>query len=477
MNCDFPLDCEKAETDDPKLSFLETPANTATLTLDAVRLLMDAAVRTNNFPAMWQLKIRYGITLSAAQLKDVLWHTLPPQSFHVYVIPSADNKVRMALDLMTHDDASKRVVSDFLQEVLKKKGHAEMVVNRLAGSKILNENAQKEALDFFVSIGVFDEVKALKEQYGLSLNNRQLKELLLKVYASKRNSSHLQWILSSYDKDNKSCIETLCEVLRTVATQQQEYSRELLDRSYGNFFDNYMEFINTLLSHDVKDQTAVDAAMTKAVSTLCPEGLTWAGQLKTNYQATMDPAKLEVAIDKAVDERQFFLLKLIVPLFTSDEDADMANNRVLEKLASKLDPCYEFFYRMAKNACNQLLEISGCSSQKALDTLIKKAIENRDIPWASELNSKYDAYLDIEMFESHICKEVMVVKRCKHTDPYYLGDLITSLRFFKADNPNLPGAIEKVVDRIRNMEKFPLQQNVVDKLRSFLADIHPPLMT
>ncbi len=474
LDRDFPLDSEKAETKDPKPSFLETPVNTVPLTLDAVRVLMDEAVRRNNFPAMWQLKSRYGITLSAAQFKDVLWQTLP-QSFHVYVIPSAENKIRMALDLMTHDDASERIVSDFLQEVLKAKGYPEDVVNRLAESKMLNENAQKEAFDFFVSIGRFDYAKAMKEQYGISLNSTQLKEQLFKSYEAPKKSYQLQRILNLYDKDNKSCTVILREVLKTVAMQPQDHSSKLFDRNYGNLFDNYMIFINTLLSHGVRDQTAVDAAMTKAVSTLGSQGLEWAGQLKTNYQASIDFGKLEVAMNKAVDERQFFLLELIFPLFASD-DTDTANNRVLEKLASKLDPRYYYIYLMAKNACKQRLASSGCTSQKAVDTLLKKALENKDIPWASELNSKYNAYLDIRMFNYHILDQVYVIKRCKHTDPYFLDDLIACLRFIKTDNPDLPGTIEGMVERIRKMEKFPLQQNVVDMLSSFLEDIQTPLM-
>ncbi len=473
LNSDLPLDCEKAETEDPQPSFLETPVNTAPLTLDAVRVLMDEAVRRNNFPAMWQLKSRYGITLSAAQFKDVLWQILP-QTFHAFVIPSAENKIRMALDLMTHDDASERLVSDFLQEVLKKKGCPGDVVNRLAESKILSENVQKEAFDFFVSIGRFDYAQAMKEQYGISLNGVQLKEQLFKTYEAKKNYQ-LQRILSLYDKDNKSCQEILREVLKTVAMQPQDYSPKLFDRSYGNFFDNYMRFINTLLSHGVRDQTAVNAAMTKAVSTLGSQGLEWAGQLKTNYQATIDSGKLEVVIDRALDERQFFLLELIFPLFASD-DSDTANSRLLEKLASKLDPRFYYIYRMAKNACKQRLASSGCTSQKAIDTLLKKAIENKDIPWASELNSKYNAYLDIKMFHYHILDQVDAVKRCKHTDPSFLDDLITSLRFVKTDNPGLPGTIERMVERIGKMEKFPLQQNVVDMLRSFLEDIQTSLM-
>ena len=64
--------CEKAETQDPKPSLIETPAYITTLASADGAELMDEAVKLNNFPAMWQLKSRYGFTLSAAQLKEVL---------------------------------------------------------------------------------------------------------------------------------------------------------------------------------------------------------------------------------------------------------------------------------------------------------------------------------------------------------------------------------------------------------------------
>ncbi|WP_257295401.1 hypothetical protein [Endozoicomonas sp. YOMI1] len=445
------------------------------LTLDAARLLMDEAVSSNNFPAMWQLKSRYGITLSAAQLKEVLWHTLP-RSFHVYVTPSAQNKVRMALDLMTHDDASKRVVCDFLQEVLKKKGQPEIVVKSLVGSKMLNENALKEALNFFLSIGRFDNAKAIKEQYGVSLNCSKLKEQLLKAYESKKSTCELKRILSLYDKDNKPCIVTLREVLKTVATQPQDYSPELLGQNGSKFFDNYMEFINTLLSHGVEEQTAVDAAMTKAVSTLCYKGLKWAGQLKTEHKATMDPAKLKVAMDKAVDQHKLSRLEQIAPLFANGKDADAANIRVLEKLASKPDQYFDGNYRIAKNAWKEQLERTGRWSAGTVNTLIKRAIENRDISWANELNSKYSAYLDPETLKNYILKEAASVERLGHTKPHNLDGLITSLRFVKTDNPGLPNAIKAAVDQINKMEKFPLQQRIVDNLMVFLGNIHPSLI-
>ena len=101
------------------------------------------------------------------------------------------------MDLMTHDDASKRVVSDYFQEVLKIEGHwKKMVVERLIDSKILSENALKQAFNFFVSKGSFDEAEAMKEQYGVSLNRSELQEQLLKAYESEERILDLENILS-----------------------------------------------------------------------------------------------------------------------------------------------------------------------------------------------------------------------------------------------------------------------------------------
>ncbi len=457
--------CDKAETQDPKPSFLETPVQITPQSLDAVRPSMDKALSANNFSAMWQLKSRYGITLSAAQLKELLWQSLPP-SFHWYVAPSAHNKIRMALDLMTHDDASKWVVCDFLKEVLQKKGQSETTVNLLVGSKMLSENALKETLNYFISRGRFHDAKAIKEQYSVSINSSKLEDELVKAYESGKSTCDLERILSLYDKDNEYCIVTLREILKTVATQPQDYSPELLGQNRSNFFDNYMKFINALLSHGVKEQMAVDAAMAKAVSTLAHKGLKWAYELKTSYQAKMDPAKLRVAMDKAVDLNKLFLLELITPFFANGKDAEEAIIGSLERLASKPDQ-YFGDYRDAKETLKKQLEKFDCWSLKAVNTLIKRAVENNDFYWAEELNRKYNAYLDPETLKNHILKEAEYVKRRGHTQPDYLADLFAPLKLIEHDNPGLPNAIQAAVDQICTMESFPLQQRVVNELIKF----------
>ncbi|WBA80353.1 hypothetical protein [Endozoicomonas sp. GU-1] len=425
---------------------------------------MDKALSANNFSAMWQLKSRYGITLSAAQLKELLWQSLPP-SFHLYVAAPAHNKIRIALDLMTHDDASKWVVCDFLKEVLKR-DQSETVVELLVDSKMLSENALKETFNYFISKGRFDDAKKIKEQYDVSINSAKLKEELVKAYESGKSSWDLKHILSLYDKDNMPCIVTLRDILKTVAMQPQDYSPELLGQNHSNFFDNYMGFINTLLSHGVREQMAVDVVMTKAVSTLSHKGLKWAHELKTSYQAKMDPAKLRVAMDKAVDLDKLFLLELITPLFANGKDAEAAIIGSLERLASKPDQ-YFGDYRDAKKTLKKQLEKFDCWSLKAVNTLIKRAVENNDFYWADELNRKYNAYLDPETLKNHILKEAEYVKRRGYTQPDYLADLIAPLQLIERDNPGLPNAIQAAVDQICTMESFPLQQRVVNELIKF----------
>lgn len=465
--------CDNPKTEDPTLSVVETSVNCDPLILDTIKPLMDEAIRSNNFPAIWQLKSRYRLTLSATQLKEVLWHALPLSPGHFSDTACADNKIQLALELMTNDDASKTVVSDFLQqEVLKKEGYTNYVlVNQLVKSKIPNESALKEAFDYLVSKGRFDDAKAMKDQYEFSLDFSELKEQLQKTYDEK--SRNLPSILSLYNKDDETCQFTLRYILKTVATEPQDGSPELLDLSFHGFFSNYMSFISTLLSHGVMDQTAVDAAMSKAVSTISREGLEWAGELKARYQATMAPEKLKEAIVKAVDQNKRSLLKLILPLFVSEQDTKAANIMILEKLASKPDQYFQGIYRFAKEACQeQLATSSRCWSQEAVNTLIKRAIDNDDIHWAIELNNSYLAYLDIETLASQILKKVHDVKAQRRiSETYFLDTLRKLLRLAKPDNPDLPDTIQTITDQIINMESFPLKQTVVEMLIDFQGSL------
>ncbi|MGI2026366.1 hypothetical protein [Endozoicomonas acroporae] len=463
--------CDNPKTEDPTLSVVETSVNCDPLTLDAIKPLMDEAISSNNFPAIWQLKSRYGLTLSATQLKEVLWQALPPSPSHPSDSACANNKIQLALKLMTNDDASKTVVSNFLQEVLKNEGYTNCVlVNELVKSKIPNESALKEAFDYLVSKGRFYDAKTMKDEYKFSLDFSELKEQLQKTYDEK--SRNLQSILHLYNKDDETCQFTLHYILKTVATQPQDGSPELLDLRYDGFFANYMSFISTLLSHGVMDQTAVDAAMSKAVSTISREGLEWAAELKARYQATMDPAKLKEAIVKAIDQNERSLLKLILPLFVSEQDTKAANIMILEKLAIKPDPYFQGIYRFAKEACQKQLASSRCWSQEAVDTLIKRAINNDDIHWAIELNYSYRAYLDIETLASQILKKVhdeKVQKRSSET--YFLDTLRKLLRLAKPENPDLPNTIQTITDQIINMESFPLKQTVVEMLIDFQGSL------
>ncbi|WP_257263402.1 RING-H2 finger protein [Endozoicomonas sp. ONNA2] len=460
-------DCEKAETQDPTPSVMETPANETTLTLADGMELMDEAVKSHNFPAMWQLKSRYRFTLSPAQLKKVLGDALP-ELFNLNVSSPVDHKTRLALDLMTYDDASCRVVSDFFLEVLKIKGNRNRgVVKRLIDSKILSENVLKQAFNFHVAKGNFDQAKAMKEQYGFSLNGSELQEQLLKAYQAKTGIPDLESILSLHDKHNTACKEILSEILKTVAEQPKEYSAEIHDQYSDGFFVNYMNFINTLLYHGVKNQSAVNAAMTNAVSTLCNIGLDWASQLRNNHRATMDPEKLNVAIGKVIDQNQLHLVDKLLPLFATDQEAKAANIMILDKLVGKPDQYYQERLRDFKTVCYNRLKSSGCWSQQAVDALIKRAVEDKDTHWAIELNCKYDAFLDADMFKYQILNEVVHLKEHRYQDPRKLDDFNSCLLFAKRDNPDLPGALERAVFEIQNMDEFPLKQDILNKLRIF----------
>ncbi|WP_257266068.1 hypothetical protein [Endozoicomonas sp. ONNA2] len=463
--------CDRPKTKDPTLSAVERSVHCDPLTLDAIKPLMDEAIKSNNFPAIWQLKSRYGLTLSAAQLKEVLWQALPPSPGRLSDTVCANNKIQLALELITNDDASKTIVSDFLHEVLKKERYVNYIlVNRLVESKIPNKTALKEAFDYLVSEGRFDDAKAMKDQYEFSLNFSQLKEQLQKTYDDEMSQT-VQSILSLYNKDDGACQFTLCYILKTVATQPQDVSPKLLDQSSRRFFVNYMGFISTLLSHGVMNQTAVDAAMSKAVSTISREGLEWAGELKARHQATIDPAKLKEAIVKAIDQNKRSLLELILPFFSSEQDTKAANIMILEKLASKSNQYFQDVYRFAKEACQEQLASSRCWSQKAVDTLIKRAIDNDDIHWAIELNNDYRAYLDIETLASKILKEVDSVKAKRICNTACLDNLRGSLSLAKPDDPALPDTIQTITAQIINMELFPLKQAVVEMLVDFQGSL------
>ena len=176
------------------LPLSETPDPDSHYDIQSLQALFDQAVsversdyyfNVSNFPALHQMKNRYGITLSAEQLDKILNEALLTTLFKnkcVSVDASAVGKIKMAMLIRSDDEASKEVVNNFLKRVLDVEGSCkDVAIDFLLEQEISDKEALQKVFEYQVKKKDFEEAEEFHKKHGLHIGYEVLKQALMQV--------------------------------------------------------------------------------------------------------------------------------------------------------------------------------------------------------------------------------------------------------------------------------------------------------
>ena len=171
-----------AQKPDPELPLplLETPDSENQCDVQSLQALFDKAVsveysqyyfNVSNFPALHQMKNRYGITLSAEQLDKILNEaSLPSHSNTTCEIvgASASNKIKMAMLLRSDDVASKEVIKNFFKKILNLGGSCkEFILDFLLDQGMSDdEELLQKFIEYHIQNENYDQARKIHNKYG-----------------------------------------------------------------------------------------------------------------------------------------------------------------------------------------------------------------------------------------------------------------------------------------------------------------------
>ncbi len=451
------------KTKDTAPSLPEQPTTSDQQTLEAVVPLMTDAVNSNNYPAMWQLFSRYGLTLNAEQLSQALRNALPPGRLHIYVNGSCRQKFAVVMKLMEPDEASRKVVSEFLRSFMEQYGddhNAYLIVKEIVKAGVMgDEFPLDEVFRFYVTKGELDEAMALKQQHEVSLTPAVLKKRLMKAFEDSNRSPKDLLSLSSSDDRTQ---DALRDVL--VSTMSCPLKDDPYNRSYQ------ITFFQDLLEHGVSDQAAVNAAMAQAAAIPEADTLDWAAKLKDEHGAVVGAELLNNTIGMMLKKRELHMLDKILCLFAKNEDVIAARGNILKELANNPNAFF-YSYDRAKDQYKELLA-SDYWDQSAVNTMITAAVENRDMPWANELHNNYKAFLDVKTFERRLSKFIDDINHRNDRSSDYLSTL---LRIVNVKDSNVGSAVQRAYDLAITISDPSMQKMVEKQLDDFITSLPGPL--
>ncbi|USE34290.1 hypothetical protein [Endozoicomonas sp. SCSIO W0465] len=430
--------------------------------VQALQAIFDQAVSADfsdfyftvsNFPALHQMKNRYGIALSAEQLDTIMNQALHTTWFNhrmETINSSAMNKIKMAMLLGSDDEASKEVINKFFMKILGKTGDGkEDAIAFLLEQGVLEKEALQKCFEYYLRKESFREAANIHEKYGLHIDHETLKQSLMQVRG--KDDLHQLSRMAGNENFQQAVLEALKALNETIISQDIHLRTR--------------DAINTLLSVGIQDQDEINKSLCLAVLF---KDRSWQDQLKEKYGAVLEPIFLKNLLEGTRDSNLVETIKDLLNLRADDELSKEALLAALLRVTTVNDPYG--FYRI-KHLLTACLE-NGIWSQQLVNKALKQALDNNNQEWAVTLNKKFQAVIDPQSLEDYLLKIL--------TNPPSSGMGISNLRnlvlcfnralsFVDKKNEQYKDAVATVLNRLLdgNLSQMPVYQECIELLVNF----------
>lgn len=418
----FLMDCylkvhqaDHDQTPDPSqpLPLSEAPEPDNHCDTQSLRVLFDKAVsvdhsdyyfNVSNFPALHQMKNRYGFTLSAKQLDVILKDASKKIMFRCLrnmIDTCAANKIRMAFLLRSDDEASKEKINDFFRSTLGIKGPGKkVIIDFLLEQEILDKESLQKGFEFYIKLENYPKAAKIHEKHDLHLEHEMLKKALMQA-GSESNISHL----SRMTGNSEYFQQVKLEALKTLNERTDS-------------FDNMLELkeaVSALLVTGISDKSEINKSLRLAVLGNLSY---WPIELHQKYGATLEPEFLKEQLEGAKDS---CLIKKINSLFDLRADDDESTEALFTALMRVLTVNYPHCNHLdIERLINRCLN-AGIRSQQLVNKALTRAIDMDRYSWAVTLNKSYQAFLDPQTLKDYLLN---MLDGCSSGRRYYGGDCL-----------------------------------------------------
>ena len=403
VDCDSDLLDYDNPAPDPELppTPSETPDPDSHCDIQSLQVLFDQAVSVeyshyyfniSNFPALHQMKNRYGITLSAEQLDKIMNEASLPSHSNTTcerVGPSAANKIKMAMLLRSDDVVSKEVIKNFFKKILNLGGSCkEFILDFLLDQGMSDE---EEVLQKFIEHHIendnYDQAGKIYYKYGLRIGHDMLKQMLMQV----KTKSNIRF-LSKIAGGSESFQQVVLEALRTLNETHFDKDRD--------GFSHIKDTINVLLGTGTKDQHEVNKSLRLAV---LADDQSWQEKLQKNYGAVLEAQFFKEQLEGADDSDLIDKILSLYKLRADDEVSTATLNAALMRVLTANHDHYH--YSRIEHLLTKCLD-AGILNQQLSSRALMQAIDADRYLWVKKLNMKYQAVLDPQDLKNCLWKKL-----------------------------------------------------------------------
>ena len=398
------------QTPDPvlPLPILETPDPDSQYDTQSIQVLFDKAVsvfysdyffNVSNFPALHQMKNRYGITLSADQLDKILNEailTKSPARQGVTIDMYAASKIKMAVLLRSDDEASKEVMHNFFTRILSVSGFSkDVIVGFLLDQVISDQKALQAGFDYYIKKSSFREAEGLLNKHGLRIEYEALKKALMQV-RSEFNRDILARIAAGSDQDFQQVVRDVVKELNDVVKESNESVVDFRDHSFVLIKDT----IKILMGTGFLDQAEINKSLRLAV---LANNSSWQYELHHKYGAVLEPQFFKEHLESTDTSKLVSKVGTLIKIKADDDATTAALIAALLRIVAKNNrpkSCFEI-----KNLLTKCWS-EGVRSQQVANNALIQAIDTGEDLWAKTLNKDFHAVLDAETLKNHLWKIV-----------------------------------------------------------------------
>ena len=367
----------------------------------SIQLLFDKAVsvdysdclfNVSNFPALHQIKNRYGITLSAGQLDKILNEALLAKSStrqYLTIDMYTASKIKMAMLLRSDDEASKEVIHKFYTRILSVSGRwKNIIVDFLLNQIISDKKILQEGFDHYIKKGSFREAVEILEKHDLRIEYEALKKALMQVQ-SEFSCGILARIAAASDQDFQQVVRDAAKELNDSEVAVQDHSFRLI-----------RDTIKTLMSTRFLDQTEINKSLRLAV---LANDTDWQYMLHHEYGAVLEPQFLREHLESTDTSKLIRKVETLIKIKANDDVTTSALITALLRVVDKNNrpkKCFEI-----KNLLTKCWS-EGIRSQQVANNALIQAIDTGEHIWAQALNTDFHAVLDAEALKNYLWKIV-----------------------------------------------------------------------
>ena len=450
------------------LPLSETPDPDSHYDIQSLQALFDQAVsversdyyfNVSNFPALHQMKNRYGITLSAEQLDKILNEALLTTLFKnkcVIVDASALGKIKMAMLIRSDNDASKEVINNFLKRVLDVEGYCkDVAIDFLLEQEIADKDALQKVFEYQVKKKDFDEAEELHKKHGLHIGYEVLKQALMQA-SSKSDIEILSKIA-----DSKNFQLAVLEALKSLNEKQIDFERHC--------FAHIKRAINLLLGTGISDQSEVSKSLRLAV---LADDQSWKEMLQKKYGAVLDPQFFKEQLEGTEDSD---LVDKVFSLYKLRANDEVSTTALIAALMRVVTANHDFCsYPGVEKLLTKCLN-AGIFSQQLVNTALTQALDADRDSWAKKLNKSFQAVLDPQILKDYLWKKLANCPSSMSSmdEGEFISCIQSILSFADKENQQSNEAVRFVLDRLlgdTNLSQRPSIKRCIKLLEQFNDD-------